>query len=79
MVEALVGTWRLEGSENFEEFLQALGKKQIIILFRKYWLLVNMSFLGCNYILRKAGMVVTPDLIIGSKDEKVIHFLVQKI
>lgn len=31
MVEALVGTWRLEASENFEEFLQALGNKQIII------------------------------------------------
>jgi hypothetical protein len=25
MVETLVGTWRLEASENFEEFLQALG------------------------------------------------------
>ena len=35
MVEALVGTWRLEASENFEEFLQALGNQ--IRLFKKIY------------------------------------------
>ncbi len=47
MVDDLCGKWRLEASDNFEEFLVAIG---------------------CNFVLRKAAIVITPDMIIGKED-----------
>ena len=61
MVSVLCGTWRLEASENFENFLSAIG---------------------CNYVLRKAAIVIKPDIIVASEgDDKVDYCLLtlQKI
>ncbi len=53
MVDELIGRWRLEASDNFEEFLEALG---------------------CNFILRKAARVVTPDIIIAKEDDDKVGY-----
>ena len=68
---SLVGTWDLESSENFDDFLKHLGllvwwfwigywtkTKHIYIMYFPFLLL------GVNFILRKAAGSIKPTMII---------------
>ena len=68
-VQNICGTWILEKSENFDEFMKELGSQFFILKFF-YNTQLNSYFLGVNFILRKAGNMVVPTLIIACEGDR---------
>ncbi len=70
---SLVGTWNLEKSENFEEYMKALGKWKCQLRRRnnpnpEHWF--AFAFVGVGFATRKIGATVKPTVIISKDGEQ---------
>ncbi len=71
MASPLVGTWNLEKSENFEEYMKALGKivmNGLLILERLIKKKGVFLFIGVGFATRKIGATVKPTVYISQND-----------
>ncbi len=71
-MSSLVGTWDLDSSENFDEYMKELGMNIFLILqlFKNMIFLMNPIEKGVGFILRKAGNSVKIALIIEKNENK---------
>lgn len=60
----LPGRWDLESSENFEEYMKALGNHRDVFYFIFFCLLNFVQYLGVGFATRKIGASVKPTVVI---------------
>lgn len=64
MAEAFAGSWKLDRSENFEEYLKKLGKNLFYITHNRNFKVqyIFVTNIGVNLLLRKAASTAKPVL-----------------
>lgn len=73
MVEQFVGTWTLDSSDSFDEYMKAIGKFIHPRSHHQYsWTDLYFCVSGVSPATRKMGNLVKPDLVFSVAEDGVI-------